>query len=135
MLAAPDSFRAAVSNAAPALTKGEPPLSDLRLKLYERALARDPRNHFLLLDLAREYGRHLRIVDAQRMLERLLELYPTSALIRTQAAAAYAAVGLPLRAIEQFRCSLRIDPHQPDAPTIRKIITRLGDQLSHHAVR
>jgi tetratricopeptide (TPR) repeat protein len=97
----------------------------LRLKLYERALSRDPRNHFLLLDLAREYGRHRRIAEADQMLRRLVEHYPASAQVRSQAATAYAAVGLTQRAIEHYRGSLRLDPAQPDAAEIRRELARL----------
>lgn len=125
MLTSTDSFAVTSPSVAPVLPKGEPPLSDLRLKLYERALSRDPRNHFLLLDLAREYGRHRRLAEADQILRRLLELYPASARIRVQAATTYATIGLTPRAIEQYRSSLRMDPDQPEAPAIRQAIARL----------
>lgn len=134
LLSPTDSFRVTPRRVTPALTKGEPPLSDLRLKLYERALRNDPRNHFLLLDLAREYGRHRRLADADQILRQLLELYPTSALIRSQAAAAYATIGLTQRAIEHYRSSLRMDPDQPDADPIRHELSRLTAGLRNPAV-
>jgi tetratricopeptide (TPR) repeat protein len=132
-LASIDSFRVTPPNVAPALAKGEPQLSDLQLKLYERALARDPRNHFLLLDLAREYGRHRRVIDAECTLRRLVELYPESAQICAQAAAAFVDVGLPLQAIEQFRRSLEIAPDQPDAAAINGHLARLTAALCNPA--
>lgn len=135
MLTATDSARVTPLHVAPALTKGELPLSDLRLKLYERALRSDPRNHFLLLDLAREYGRHSRLAEADQILRRLLELYPQSALIRTQAAEAYATIGLTHSAIEHFRSSLRLDPDQPEANTIRHELARLTVGLHNPAVK
>lgn len=137
LLATSDSFYASATGIVPgcanvestakraSTAKGESPLSDLRLKLYERALARDPRNHFLLLDLAREYGRHRRVAEADQVLRRLVELYPASALIRSQAATSYAAIGLTQRAIEHYRCSLRMDPTQPDAAEIREKLAGL----------
>jgi tetratricopeptide (TPR) repeat protein len=125
LLIASDPYYASPPALAALRTKGELPLSDLRLKLYERARCRDPRNHFLLLDLAQEYGRHRRLAEADQMLRRLLELYPTSALIRSQAAAAYAAVGLTQRAIEHYRCSLRMAPDQPAAAAVRQELTRI----------
>jgi len=121
VLAPVDSFTAP----APALPKGEWPLSDHRLELYERALGNDPRNHFLLLDLAREYGRHRRLADADRTLSRLLELYPTSANIRLRVAEACESIGLTEQALNHYRSVLTLDPSHPAAATIKAHLVRL----------
>jgi tetratricopeptide (TPR) repeat protein len=104
---------------------GEWPPSDARIRLYERALRRDPLNHLLLIDLAGEYGRHRRLVDADGMLQRVIELYPQSARVRAQVAASYTKIGLPRQAIEQYRQSLELDPLQPSAAVIMNELAKL----------
>jgi Tfp pilus assembly protein PilF len=88
-----------------------------RMKLYERALDRDPINHLLLLDLAREYGRHGRLTEARCMLRRVVRLYPESARIRSMVAAVYGQVGLLQLAREQYEAALLIDPDQLHSAT------------------
>lgn len=105
------------------------PTSDSRIKLYERALGRDSRNHLLLLDLADEYARHRRTGDVCRTLERVARLFPTSAMIHLRVATVYAAAKLPQFAIDHYRRSLEIDPHQAGADDILKEIVRLNERL------
>jgi len=93
-------------------------VGDPRIRLYERALCRDPRNHFLLIDLAREYARHQRLFDADKMLLRILELYPRNAKIRSMVAATYAMAGCPQQAIQHYRTVLDLDPQHPESAAI-----------------
>src|SRR5687767_4882005 len=46
---------------------------------YERALARDPENAVLLVDVARCYALRYRYADAQRLIERAQVLHPNDA--------------------------------------------------------
>jgi tetratricopeptide (TPR) repeat protein len=104
------------------------PPSDAKIKLYERALDRDPRNHFLLLDLAGEYGQHRRELDVRRTLERVAELFPASAMMHARVASAYAKAHLPQQAIEHYRRSLEIDPQQAAAGDIMLEISSLYER-------
>jgi len=90
-----------------------------RMHLYERAQRRDPNNHFLLLDLAREYGLHRRLIQAHQTLRQILRLYPQSARVRSMVADAYLQIGLPQQAREQYQQALRLDPDHPEAARIR----------------
>jgi tetratricopeptide (TPR) repeat protein len=135
VLAPTDFVAAPTTSVPPALAKGEWPLSDRRLQLYERALRSDPHNHFLLLDLAREYGRHRRLADADRTLERLLELYPASANIRLQAAEACESIGLPEQALDHYDRALALDPTHPAVAKIKAHISRLTNKLGSSAAR
>jgi tetratricopeptide (TPR) repeat protein len=98
---------------------------EARIRLYEQALGRDPRNHLLLIDLAREYGLHQRFLDADEMLLRVLELYPRSGKVRSQVAAAYLRIGLPQQAREQFQMALVLDPLHSEATAIRVQLSSL----------
>jgi len=122
------SLRASRRDTAFDADVAEWPPSDARIKLYERALGRDPRNHFLLLDLAAEYARHRRTRDVRRTLEQVVELFPASVMIHSRVAAAYAAAGLPQPAIHHYRRSLEIDPQQGGADAIMNEIGRLNRQ-------
>jgi Flp pilus assembly protein TadD len=102
-------------------------VDDSLIKLYEQARRRDPHNHFLLIDLAREYGVHLRLFDADRVLLRVLELYPRNARIRSMVAATYAMVGCPLQAIAHYRLALDLDPQHPESAAIRARLSSLKE--------
>jgi tetratricopeptide (TPR) repeat protein len=89
------------------------------MRLYELALRRDPDNHFLLIDLAREYGLHNQLHNADQKLSRVIELYPHSAKVRSMVAASYAMIGLPQQAIEHYRLALELEPLHPESTAIR----------------
>lgn len=95
------------------------------MRLYELALRRDPNNHLLLIDLAREYGLHEQLLDADQTLLRVIELYPRSAKVRSMVAASYAMVGLPQQAIQHYRLALELDPLHPESAAIRAELTAL----------
>lgn len=105
------------------------PPSDARIKLYERALGRDSRNHLLLLDLAAEYARHGRSGDVRRTLEQVTSLFPTSAMIQMRVATMYTAANLPQLAIDHYRRSLEINPHQAGADDIMNELARLDERI------
>jgi len=98
------------------------------MRLYELALRRDPSNHFLLIDLAREYGLHEQLLDADQTLLRVIELYPRSAKVRSMVAASYAMVGLPQQAIQHYRLALELDPLHPESTAIRAELASLVAQ-------
>jgi hypothetical protein len=123
------SFRAARHDRSPDADAGEWPPSDVRIKLYERALSRDSTNHLLLLDLASEYARHRRTGDVCRMLERAAGLFPSSAMVQLRVAEGYAAANLPQLAIDYYRRSMEINPHQAGADDIMNELARLNEQV------
>lgn len=123
------SFRAARRDRALDAEAAEWPPSDARIKLYERALSRDSNNHLLLLDLASEYARHRRIEDVCRTLEQVAGLFPTSAMVQLRVAATYAAANLPQLAVNHYRRSLEINPHQSGADDIMNELARLDERV------
>jgi tetratricopeptide (TPR) repeat protein len=98
------------------------------IALYEQALRRDPKNHFLLIDLARAYGLRYRLADAEMILDRVLRLYPRSAKVRSMAAATYAMIQRPASAIEHYRRALELDPQHPESAIILTELARLCEQ-------
>jgi len=84
----------------------------------------------LLIDLAREYGLHGRLLNADQTLLRVIELYPQSAKVRTMVAASFAMVGLPQQAIQHYRLALELDPLHPESMAIRAELASLTRQDS-----
>jgi tetratricopeptide (TPR) repeat protein len=98
------------------------------IALYEQALRRDPKNHFLLIDLARAYGLRYRLDEAETMLDRVLRLYPRSAKVRSMAAATFAMIQRPAKAIEHYRHALELDHQHPESAAIHTELARLCEQ-------
>lgn len=103
------------------------------IALYERALARDPENHLLILDLARAYADAGRNADAENMLERVLALHPKSALVRAKVAPLYARLGCPRQALHHYRKVLEFDPLFRGESEIRDAIAALSDEGSYNS--
>ncbi len=98
------------------------------ISLYEQALCRDPKNHLLLIDLARAYGLRYRLPEAEQMLDRALRLYPRSAKVRSMVAATYAMISRPAQAIEHYRRALELDPQHPESAAILAELATLYEQ-------
>jgi Tfp pilus assembly protein PilF len=98
------------------------------ISLYEQALRRDPKNHLLLIDLARAYGLRYRLPEAEQMLDRALRLYPKSGKVRSMVAASFVMIGRPAQAIEHYRRALELDPQHPESASIYAELTTLYEQ-------
>src|SRR4026209_2724735 len=59
---------------------------------YERALARDPQNAVLLVDVARCYALRWRYADAQRLIERAQALHPNDAHLQEMLGRSYVQI-------------------------------------------
>jgi tetratricopeptide (TPR) repeat protein len=84
------------------------------IALYEQALRRDPKNHLLLVDLARAYGLRYRFEEAEQMLDRVVRLYPRNAKVRSMVARSYSMISRPAQAIEHYERALELNPQHAD---------------------
>jgi tetratricopeptide (TPR) repeat protein len=87
------------------------------IALYEQALRRDPKNHLLLIDLARAYGLRYRLEEAAQVLDRVVRLYPRNAKVRSMVARSYSMISRPAQAIEHFEKAQQLNPQHADAAT------------------
>lgn len=111
------------SRPAPCATRKSSGLSEQQqleysIALYERALDRDSTNHLLMFDLAWAYAGRGGGEQAAAMLERILQLYPRSAMVHYKAARIYRRIGQLMAAIKCYRQTLKFDPLHPHATEI-----------------
>jgi tetratricopeptide (TPR) repeat protein len=105
------------------------------IALYERALNRDPNNFFLLLDLAYAYAIRGHFDDSERMIARVLELYPRSEMAHFAAATLYHRINRPLQAIVHYRQALEFNPQHPKSNEILVSISILAGQYGMAWIR
>jgi Tfp pilus assembly protein PilF len=98
------------------------------ISLYEQALRRDPKNHLLLIDLARAYGLRYRLEEAEQLLERVLRLFPRSARVRSMVASSFSMIHRPGQAIDHYRRALELDPQHPESAAIFAELSTLYEQ-------
>jgi tetratricopeptide (TPR) repeat protein len=101
------------------------------IALYERALNRDATNHLLMFDLAWAYAGRGGGEQAAGLLERILQLYPRSAMVHYKAARIYRRIGQLMAAIKCYRQTLKFDPLHPHATEILVDMAVLAGMYGH----
>ena len=95
----------------------EPPYDDA-IRLYERALERQPTNAVLLVDVARAYALRLRYREAEQLMERASRLHPDDAQLQRMLGSTLIQIQQFDRAIACFRRSLELSPNSPERARI-----------------
>lgn len=102
---------------------------DLAISYYEQALARDPLNSVLLVDVARAYALRFRYADAEQLVARAERLYPSDAPLQAMLGRSYVQLQQFDRAIACFRRSLELAPQAPDRPAILLALAKMYERL------
>jgi tetratricopeptide (TPR) repeat protein len=101
------------------------------IRHYESALARDPQNPVLLVDVARTYALRYRYADAQQLIERAQALHPDDAHLHEMLGRSYVQIQQFDRAIACYRRALELAPTSPTRPQtlleLSKMLERLHD--------
>lgn len=102
---------------------------DEAIRLYESALARDPHNAVLLVDVARAYALRYRAADAERLIELAERLYPADAHLQQMLGRSYVQLQQFDRAIACFERSLTLAPESPERVQILLELARMHERL------
>jgi tetratricopeptide (TPR) repeat protein len=95
--------------------------SEQRLRtvaLLTEALRRDPNNHDVLINLATAHGRRREYEQAEKHLNRLVELAPRKASVLCKVAGTYALIDRPEQAVECYRRALALNSSSSATVTI-----------------
>jgi tetratricopeptide (TPR) repeat protein len=87
---------------------------DEAIRLYERALERQPTNAVLLVDLARAYALRFRHAEAEALVDRACRLHPEDGRLQRMLGRSYIQLQQFDRAIECFRRALELDPQSAE---------------------
>jgi tetratricopeptide (TPR) repeat protein len=96
---------------------------------YERALARDPHNPVLLVDVARAYSLRFRFADAEKLINLAEALYPENAQLQNMLGRSYVMVQRFDRAITCYRRFLQLAPTSPDRTAVLVELARMHERL------
>ena len=96
---------------------------------YERALARDPHNPVLLVDVARAYALRFRYADAEKLVHLADSLYPDDAHLQQMLGRSYVQIQQLDRAILCYRRALALDPSSPQRPQILLELAKMHERL------
>lgn len=102
---------------------------DEAIRYYEQALARNPRNPVLLIDVARAYALRYRYADAERLVELAQSLYPDDAHVQRMLGGSFALVLRFDQAIACYRRSLELEPSSPERPQILLELANMHERL------
>lgn len=102
---------------------------DEAIRLYESALARNPHNPVLLVDVARAYALRYRAADAERLIELAERLYPADAHLQQMLGRSYVQLQQFDRAIACFDRALTLAPESPELPQILLELARMHERL------
>jgi tetratricopeptide (TPR) repeat protein len=102
---------------------------DEAIRLYEQALARDPRNPVLLVDVARAYALRFRFADAERLVDLAERLYPDDARLQQMLGRSYMKLQQFDRAIACYRRSLELEPASPERPQMLLELAKMHERL------
>jgi tetratricopeptide (TPR) repeat protein len=96
---------------------------------YERALARNPLNPVLLVDVARAYALRYRFADAEKLVDKARTLYPDDARLQAMLGESYTLIQQFDRAIICYRRSLELEPDSPKRPQILLELAKMYERL------
>ncbi len=96
---------------------------------YERALARDPHNPTLLVDVARAYALRYRFADAEKLVDLANSLHPNDAHLQQMLGHSYVQIQQFDRAIACFRRSLELAPDLPEKPQVLLELAKMYERL------
>ncbi len=96
---------------------------------YERALARNPLNPVLLVDVARAYALRYRFADAEKLVDKARTLYPDDPRLQAMLGESYTQIQQFDRAIICFRRSLELEPDSPKRPQILLELAKMYERL------
>jgi tetratricopeptide (TPR) repeat protein len=102
---------------------------DEAIRLYESALARDPHNAVLLVDVARAYALRYRAADAERLIELAERLHPADAHLQQMLGRSYVQLQQFDRAIACFERAMSLAPDSPELPQILLELARMHERL------
>jgi tetratricopeptide (TPR) repeat protein len=96
---------------------------------YERALARDPQNAVLLVDVARAYALRFRYADAEKLVNLAQSLYPDDAHLQQMLGRSYVRLQQFDRAIACYRRALELAPASPERPQTLLELAKMHERL------
>ena len=96
---------------------------------YERALARDPQNPILLVDVARAYALRYRFADAERLVNLAQSLYPDDARLQSMLGRSFVQLQQFDRAIACYRRALELAPTSPERPSTLLELAKMHERL------
>ncbi|MEX0611573.1 MAG: sulfotransferase [Pirellulales bacterium] len=96
---------------------------------YERALARDPHNAVLLVDVARAYALRFRYADAEKLVDLAQSLYPDDAHLQQMLGRSYVRLQQFDRAIACYRRALELAPASPERPQTLLELAKMHERL------
>ncbi len=96
---------------------------------YERALARDPQNPILLVDVARAYALRYRFEDAEKLIDLANKLFPNDAQLQQLLGESYTQIQQFDRAITCYRRSLELGPESSKRPQILLELAKMYERL------
>lgn len=99
------------------------------ISYYEQALARDPTNAVLLVDVARCYALRFRLADAEKLIDRAMSLHPNDADLQRMLGRSYVQVQQFDRAIACFRRALELEPRSGERPRILLELAQMLERL------
>lgn len=96
---------------------------------YERALARDPHNAVLLVDVARAYALRFRFADAEKLVSLAQSLYSDDAHVQQMLGRSFVQLQQFDRAIECYRRALELAPTSPERPQTLLELAKMHERL------
>src|SRR5688572_4248528 len=96
---------------------------------YERALAADPQNPVLLVDVARAYALRYRYSDAEKLIERVQALHHGDAHLQEMLGRSYVQIQQFDRAIACYRRALELGPTSPNRPQTLLELAKMLERL------
>jgi tetratricopeptide (TPR) repeat protein len=99
------------------------------IEYYERALARDPHNAVLLIDVARAYAYRFRFADAEKLLDLAQSLYPKNAGLQRMMGESYMMIQQFDRAIECMLRALELGAQGGERTSLALDLARMYERL------
>jgi tetratricopeptide (TPR) repeat protein len=96
---------------------------------YERALARDPHNPVLLVDVARAYALRYRYADSEKLVELAQSLHPDDAHLQQMLGRSFVRIQQFDRAIACYERSLELAPNSPQRPETLLELAKMHERL------